>query len=66
MVRICDFTARELSRLKVLCNFTPQEERLFDLRSKEYTLEECADVMHTSISTVKRLHTKIKEKISRI
>ena len=33
------FTKKDIDRFLVECNFTPDEERLFRLRCKEYTLE---------------------------
>lgn len=35
------FTKKDIDRFLAECNFTPDEERLFRLRCKEYTLEYC-------------------------
>lgn len=44
------FTKKDIDRFLIECNFTPDEERLFRLRCKEYTLEYCAEQMNVSIS----------------
>lgn len=42
------FTKKDIDRFLIECNFTPDEERLFRLRCKEYTLEYCAEQMNVS------------------
>lgn len=44
------FTKKDIDRFLTECNFTPDEERLFRLRCKEYTLEYCAEQMNVSMS----------------
>ena len=39
------FTKEEKEHIKELCDFTPTEETLFDLRKKEKSLEECAEII---------------------
>lgn len=39
------FTKKDIDRFLAECNFTPDEEKLFRLRCKEYTLEYCAEQM---------------------
>lgn len=65
-MKIWDFTERELSHLRAVCNFTRAERELFDYRSMEYSLEDCADSMNMSLSTVKRINKKMKAKIFRV
>lgn len=62
-MRICDYTDLELRMLKSLCNFTPREEELFDLRSREYSIEDCAEMMHISPRTASRINKGVKRKI---
>lgn len=50
------FTKKDIDRFLIECNFTPDEERLFRLRCKEYTLEYCAEQMNVSISTAKAIN----------
>lgn len=42
------FTKKDIDRFLAECNFTPDEERLFRLRCKEYTLEYCAEMSDMS------------------
>ena len=49
------FTKEEKEQIKELCDFTPTEETLFDLRKKEKSLEECAEIMHVSTQTAGRI-----------
>lgn len=57
------FTKKDIDRFLIECNFTPDEEKLFRLRCKEYTLEYCAEQMNVSISTAKRLSRRVNNKI---
>lgn len=66
MLRIPDFTMQEIENIKAKANFTDQEERLFDLRNKEYSLEQCAEEMKLSGSTIDRLNRKLKMKIIKV
>ena len=66
MLKIPDFTKPEIDFIKENANFTAQEAMLFDLRNGEHSLEECAELMNISVSTVKRINKKIKSKIIRI
>lgn len=65
-MRIPDFTLPEINKIKTFANFTKQEEMLFDLRNKEVSLEQCAEIMSVSVSTVKRINNKVKSKIIRV
>lgn len=65
-IRICDFTKRELYQLRRLCNFTPDEMTLFNLRSRDIPLEQCADEMACSIETVNRIAKRINNKVERV
>jgi len=65
-IRVCDFTKLELQTLLNNANFTEDEERLFLLRSKDFTLERIAEEMNISTRTAVRLNRKIKTKIDRV
>ena len=65
-MKICDFTRREVEYLRQECNFTKEQVTLFDLRVKDIPLEECAERMNVSVSTVKRLNKRIKTKIDKL
>lgn len=63
---IPDFTQPEMTYLLEKCNFTKDEKELFLLRNEENTLECCAELMDYSISTVKRINKKMKNKIIKV
>nr|DAL60554.1 MAG TPA_asm: ECF sigma factor [Caudoviricetes sp.]DAV44274.1 MAG TPA: ECF sigma factor [Caudoviricetes sp.] len=60
------FTKEEKEHIKELCDFTPTEETLFDLRKKEKSLEECAEIMHVSTKTAGRINVKMQHKILKV
>ena len=65
-MKICDFTQTEADYLEAVCNFTPDELKLFHLRLKEdMPLEECAEKLNRSVDSVKQLSRKVNAKISR-
>lgn len=66
MLKIPDFTSSEIEYLIRNCNFTSQENQLFLLRNNEHSLEECAELMNVSVSTVYRINNKMKRKIIRV
>lgn len=66
MLKIPDFTRKEIEFIKDNANFTERESALFDLRNKEYSHETCAEMLHISTSTEKRANKKMLEKIRKI
>lgn len=66
MVNISGFTKAEFEYIRENGNFTDRELRLYDLRNKEHTYEECAELMNMSVATVKRTMQKINDKIARL
>lgn len=62
-MKVSQFTKRELYHFQAFCNFTPDEETLFHLRSAGKTLEECAEEMNVSDSTAKRIQKRMMQKI---
>lgn len=64
-MKICDFTQTEADYLEAVCNFTKEENMLFQLRLKEISLEECAERMNRSLDSVKQLSRKVNDKIKR-
>lgn len=65
-MKIPDFIQSEIDYIKTNANMTPREEQLFTLRNKENSLEECAERMNCSISTVYRINKSMKKKIMRV
>lgn len=63
---IPDFTQREIDYLLEKCNFTKDEKMLFVLRNNEHSLEECAEMMDYSVSTINRINKRIKRKIIKV
>ena len=57
-MKVYDFTVPELNYFRTYCNFTEDERTLFEYRSKNILLEQCAELMNVSVSTVKRLSRK--------
>lgn len=60
------FTLPEIAHIKALANFTDRENQLFNLRNQERTLEECAEIMNCSVSTINRLNKRMVSKIIKI
>lgn len=65
-MKIREFTKPEIRYLLAECNFTSDERTLFDMRCADIPLEECAERMNVSVSTVNRLNKRIKQKIDKI
>lgn len=64
-MQIRDLTMSEADYLQAVCNFTNDENILFELRLQDCTLEECAERMNISVPTVKRISQRVNAKISR-
>ena len=64
-MQIRDLTRSEADYLQIVCNFTKDENTLFELRLSEISLEECAERMNISVPTVKRISQRVNAKISR-
>jgi DNA-directed RNA polymerase specialized sigma24 family protein len=65
-MKICEFVKPEIEYFRQQANFTDDERTLFDMRCVNVPLEECAERMNVSVSTVKRLNKRIKSKIERV
>lgn len=65
-MKIYDFTVPELDFFRAQCNFTTEERALFDMRSANIPLEQCAENMNVSLSTIKRISKKVNSKIIRV
>lgn len=65
-MKIYSFTRPELDYFELECNFTSDELTLFRLRAKAMPLEDCAEEMNVSVSTVKRLSRRVNDKIERV
>lgn len=66
MLKIPDFTKKEIDFIIENANFTSREKDLFLLRNSEHSIEECAEIMNVSTSTIDRLNRKMKNKIIKI
>ena len=64
-MQIRDFTQTEADYLETVCNFTPDENSLFQLRLKDIPLEICAEQLQISVPTVNRLHKRVMVKIKK-
>ena len=64
-MQIRDFTRTEADYLQTVCNFTKEENTLFELRLKDVPLEECAEKMNRSVDSIKQLSRRVNAKIQR-
>lgn len=64
-MQIRDLTMSEADYLQAVCNFTKDENALFELRLQDIPLEECAERMNISVPTVKRISQRVNKKIER-
>ena len=64
-MQIRDLTLSEADYLQAVCNFTKDENTLFELRLQDVPLEECAERMNISVPTVKRISQRVNAKVSR-
>lgn len=65
-MKICEFTRPEIRFILAESNFTEDENILFLLRCDDVPLERCAELMNVSVSTVKRLNRRLKDKIGKL
>lgn len=65
-MKIYDFTIPELEYFRERCNFTKEEEILFDYRAKNIPLECIAEIMNISMSTAKRISRRVNNKIIKV
>ena len=64
-MQIRDLTLSEADYLQAVCNFTPEENILFELRLSGLSLDECAERMNRSLDSVKQLSRKVNAKINK-
>ena len=62
---ISELTMSEADYLQAVCNFTADENELFELRLQGLTLDECAERMHRSLDSVKQISRKVNKKIQK-
>lgn len=55
----------EADYLQAVCNFTKEENTLFELRLQDIPLEECAERMNMSLPNVKRISQRVNKKIEK-
>lgn len=66
MLKVPDFTEFDLRYLKENGNLTERERTLLELRNKQISLEERAEIMNMSVSTVSRTVKKLKNKCEKL
>ncbi len=68
MLKMPDFTRIEIDYIKQYGNLTPREEKVLELRNQQYppTIEQMAEIMGTTPSTVNRAIKSLKKKIIRL
>jgi hypothetical protein len=62
-MQIRDLTRTKADYMLCACNFTPDEEMLFELRLQDVSLEDCAEKMKMSTASISRLHKRVIDKI---
>lgn len=62
---ISELTLSEADYIQAVCNFTPDENELFELRLHGLTLDECAERMNRSLDSVKQISRKVNKKIKK-
>ncbi len=62
-MQIRDLTRTKADYMLCVCNFTPDEETLFELRLQDVSLEDCAEKMQMSTASISRLHKRVIDKI---
>ena len=65
-MKICDFTTRELEKLRKECNFTELEMACFDLKAKGKTNVELAMKLNICDSTVSSTMKSVRAKITSV
>lgn len=62
------FTVPEIDKIKKLGNLTDREEQILDLKNRKVppSIEEIAEIMDMSVSTVSRATRDLKDKIIKI
>lgn len=65
-MKIPNFTKPELEYIIKQANLTKREETLLWLRNEERSIEECAEIMDYSTSTIDRINKSLKNKIIKI
>lgn len=65
-MKICEFVNSEINYIISESNFTKEQLILFNLRIKNIPLEECAEKMNVSVSTVYRINKAVKIKIEKV
>lgn len=65
-MKIYDFTIPELNYFRENCNFTKEEQMLFEYRAKNIPLEYIAEIMNISVSTAKRISRRVNKKIIKL
>lgn len=61
-----ELTTPEVNRLRDLCNFTDEEQAVFNLRTRGKSVVEISMVCAMSEGTVKRRLAGIQRKVSRV
>lgn len=61
-----EFTEPECKKFRELCNFTPDERKIFDLRVTDHSIIEICHTLRMSESTVNRRIKNIKRKILKV
>lgn len=65
-MKFCELIMPEVRFYLEEANFTEEERELFLRRTKDETLESCAEHMNVSVSTAIRLQRKVQAKVRKL
>ena len=61
-MKLNDFTIPQIEYYRTFCNFDEREAALFDLRSKNIPLAQCAEMLH--YDDIKNLSRRVNSKVT--
>ena len=65
-MKVSDFTKPELDRFRENCNFVNDELQVFELRSQGVTLENIAELLNLSMTSIGRASQRVNRKIKKV
>lgn len=65
-MKVYDFTEPELAFYEEFANFSPEEQKLFNMRRKSIPLDKCTEFMGCEYDNVKKISRRVNKKIIKI
>lgn len=60
-MKVYDFTLPQIEYYRTFCNFDEKESALFELRRKNISLEQCAEILH--YDNIKKISRRVNKKV---